>query len=84
MPVTVELQVDEATLAVLRQDPHSFVMELRMAGAAKLYELGRISQERAAEIAGVGRRDFIFALREYGVSPLQTTMDELKAELDRG
>jgi len=58
---------------------------LRMAlyGYQKWYEMGMISQEKAAEIAGLSRADFIFALAKYGVSPFQYTIEEIKEELDR-
>ncbi len=84
MPHTMQLEVDEETLAALRQEPNTYVAELRLAAAAKLYELGRVSQERAAHIAGLNRRDFLFALSRYQVTPYQTTVDELREELARG
>ena len=37
----------------------------------------RVSQGRAAEIAGVSRAEFIDALGKHGVSPFQGTADEL-------
>ncbi|MFZ4625665.1 MAG: UPF0175 family protein [Rhodoferax sp.] len=47
----------------------------------KWYELGRLSQGRAAEIAGLTRAGFINALSRYQVSPFQYTADELAEEL---
>lgn len=84
MPHTMQLEVDEETLAALRQEPSTYVAELRLAAAAKLYELGRVSQERAAQIAGLSRRDFLFGLSRYQVTPYQTTVAELQEELSRG
>jgi len=53
----------------------------RLAAAIKGYELRRVSQGRAAEIAGVSRAKFIDALGRYGVSPFQETLDELADQL---
>ncbi|MGD2157041.1 MAG: UPF0175 family protein [Anaerolineales bacterium] len=76
--VTFELPWD--VLSALRQDPASFVKEMRLAAAVKWYEMQSVSQSKAAEIAGLSRADFIDALARYGVSPFQYTVDELVQE----
>lgn len=53
---------------------------MRLAAAVKWYELGQISQERAAEIAGLSRAEFISALNRFQVSPFQYTEAELREE----
>jgi predicted HTH domain antitoxin len=68
----------------LRKDPESFARELRLAAAAKWYELGEVSQGRAAEIAGVSRQEFLAALGRYRVSPFQYTPEEVLEEAGRG
>lgn len=55
----------------------TFTSEPRVAAAVKGYELRKISQGRAAEIAGLSRAKFIDALGSYGVSPFQQTADEI-------
>ena len=67
--ITIDMP-DEA-LSALRQDPDGFSRELRLAAAVKWYELRRVSQGRAAEIAGLSRAEFLDALGRYGVSPFQ-------------
>jgi predicted HTH domain antitoxin len=47
----------------------------------KWYELGRFSQGRAAEIAGLTRAGFIDALSRYKVSPFQYTAEEVAEDL---
>ena len=54
---------------------------MRLAAAVKWYEMGIISQEKAAEVAGVSRPDFIFSLARFEVSPFQYTADEIEKEL---
>jgi predicted HTH domain antitoxin len=75
--VHIGFDLDEGALSSVRQDPESFTRELRVAAAVKWYELRRISQGRAAEIAGLSRAGFIEALGRYGVSPFQQTADEI-------
>lgn len=80
--LTIELPED--AFSILRTSPQDFVQELRLAAAVKWYELGRISQGKAAELAGLGRASFLDALARYEVSPFQVTPAELEAELERG
>ena len=65
----------------MHQAPKEFAQEMRVAAAVKWYELGRFSQGRAAEIAGLSRSGFIDALSRYKVSPFQFTAEELAEEL---
>ncbi len=68
----------------LRTTPEAFVKEMRLAAAVKWYELGMVSQSKAAEVAGVTRHEFLEALARLKVSPFQTTPDQLTEELTRG
>lgn len=55
--------------------------ELRQAAAVKWFETGRVSQGKAAELAGVSREEFHEVLSSYNVSAFQLTTDELREEL---
>ena len=50
---------------------HTGAAEMRLAAAVKWYELTLISQEKAAEIAGLSRAEFIDELGRFRVSPFQ-------------
>ena len=75
------LEIPESAFSTLHQAPNEFAQEMRVAAAVKWYEIGRVSQGRAAEIAGLTRAAFIDALSRYRVSPFQYTEEELIEEL---
>lgn len=56
---------------------------MRIAAAVKWYELGQLSQGKAAEVAGLTRAEFIEALSRFQVSPFQYTAEELAEDLAR-
>lgn len=78
---TVQIQLPETVFSALRKNPDEFIQEMRIAAAVKWYELGEISQGKAAEVAGITRSDFINALSRYQVSFLQYTSKELAEEM---
>nr|VFJ62840.1 MAG: Uncharacterised protein family (UPF0175) [Candidatus Kentron sp. DK] len=79
MQLTID--VPETIFPALQKDKKKFIRELRIAAAVKWYEMARVSQGRAAEIAGLTRGEFITALGQYNVSPFQYTGDEVLEEL---
>ena len=56
--------------------------EVRMIVAAKLFEQGKLSSGRAAEIVGISKRKFIETVGKYGVSIFGTQPEELEWELE--
>ncbi len=78
---TVPIQLPETVFSGIRRNPEEFVREMRIAAAIKWYELGEISQAKAAEIAGLTRAEFINALSRYKVDFMQYTAQELAEEL---
>ncbi len=81
--VHMTIDMPEEALAALRTDPENFARELRLAAAVKWYELRRVTQERAAKIAGLSRAEFFAALGQFGVSPFQCTAEEALEEAGR-
>lgn len=83
MTLQVSINLPEGAFSALRSSPEMFVQEMRLAAAVKWYEVGKLSQSKAAEIAGVSRQEFLKALSQYEVSPFQVTPEELTEEFMR-
>ena len=80
--IQVTFTVNRDIFSALRQDPDHFVPELRLAAAVKWYELGVVSQAKAAEIAGITRSEFIHELARFRVTPFQYSADEISHEVE--
>ena len=83
--IQITVDIPEGSLASLHKDTESFAREMRIAAAVQWYAKRELSQERAADLAGLSRLAFVDALSRYGVSPFQMTAAELIEEsMDRG
>jgi predicted HTH domain antitoxin len=78
--IQVSIELPRELFSALRQDPEGFVREMRLAAAVKWYEQKKVSQAKAAEVAGLSRSDFITALNQFGVTPFQYDADEIVSE----
>ena len=76
----IAIDVPESVLLAEKTDERSFARELRMLAAVKLYELGRLSSGRAAELAGMPRVGFLLSLDRYKVFPFEAELVELERE----
>ena len=77
----MKLELPDGAFSALHISPDEFGRELLLAAAVKWYEITAISQEKAAEIAGLSRVDFLEALGRFRVSPFQYGSQEVLEEL---
>ena len=74
---TIQITIPEEVLISLKETPDNLSRELCLLAAIKLFELGRLSSGRAAQLAGITRIDFLNRLGHYQVSPFRLTAEEL-------
>lgn len=77
----ITLEIPDTSLSITKERPEDFARSLRIAAAVKWYELGKISQSKAAELIGCSRLELFSHLREYGVPLIQVTEADLEQEL---
>jgi predicted HTH domain antitoxin len=78
---TVAISYPEELLGEIGTTPEAFEQELRFLVAAKLFELGRLSSGRAAEIAGMQRVAFLNELGRYRISAFNYSLEELERDI---
>jgi predicted HTH domain antitoxin len=61
--------------------PEETAAQILLMAALKMFELGKLSSGKAAELAGLSRVEFLEACGRYRVSPFNYPADELEAEL---
>ena len=78
---TIQIALPDEVLISMKKTPEEFSREIRIAAAAKLYELGKLSSGRAAELAGVSRVSFLQLLSKYNVPIFDLSAEELEQDL---
>ncbi len=76
--VEVKVKVPSDVAALVR--PRKLEDELRLLVALELYREGRVSLGKAAEVAGLSLREFLYELRVRGI-PLNYDLEELEEDL---
>ena len=76
----IVINVPESVLQAGNTDADTFACELCFLAAVKLYELGRLSSGRAAELAGMSRVEFVMNLGRYKVFPLEAELQDLESD----
>ena len=79
--MTYPIELPTSAFSALRKTPTEFIQEMKYAAAVKWYESEMISQNKAAEITGLSRFEFLSLLARYNVSAIQYTPDFLEEEL---
>ncbi|MCO6450377.1 MAG: UPF0175 family protein [Caldilineales bacterium] len=81
MATQLTLSIPEDMPQQLKMSEAEFAREAQFLIAAKLYELGRLSSGRAAELAGMPRVVFLYMLDRYGVPAINLQAEEISHEI---
>ena len=82
--IEIRIKLDLDVLSALRRSPDEFASQMRLAAAIHWYQRGEISQEKAAQVAGLDRTDFLLALAREGEDAFVVDFADLERELRRG
>lgn len=78
---TITYDLPTSAFSALRLSPSEFAREMRIAACVQWYSQGLVSQEKAAEIAGLSRAEFLEELFRRRVPASQATLEELIEEI---
>jgi predicted HTH domain antitoxin len=78
---TIQFEIPDEILISLKETPDRLSKELCLLGAIKLFEMGRLSSGRAAQLAGLSRIEFLSTIGQYQVSPFVTSIGELEQDI---
>lgn len=76
----ITIECPDEVLRHLNETPEAFAREARIILAVKLYEMGRLSSGKAAELASMGRVEFFDTLGKYGVAVMNLPHEEIEAD----
>ncbi|HZF13568.1 MAG TPA: UPF0175 family protein [Thermoanaerobaculia bacterium] len=79
---TITYELPPSVFAALHLSPKEFAREMRTAACVQWYAQGLVSQERAADIAGLSRAEFLEELFRRKVPACQVTLEELVEEIE--
>lgn len=79
--IQIPLQVDPAILLSLNQSPDEFGEEIKLWAAIGLYEHGKLSLAKAANVAGYHRLDFEKILAKLNIPISLLKMEDVLADL---
>jgi len=80
---TLTMELPEEVFSALRRSPEEFAREMRLAAAMLWYSRAMISQQKAAEVAGLDRAEFLKALARHEMDVFVVDFDDLQREVDR-
>ncbi|MBI5407993.1 MAG: UPF0175 family protein [Nitrospirae bacterium] len=78
----IVLEIPDEILVSLKETPYEFSKDILMLAAVKLYQMGKLSSGRAAQLAGIPRVSFLQSLAKYGVPVLELTKEELRQDIE--
>lgn len=77
----IVVDVPNHYLDAMHQAPEDFAQEAKLAMAAKLFEMKRLSSGMAAQLIGMDRMTFLAQLQRFGVPIIDLDDDELAMDI---
>lgn len=75
------VEVPNSYLDAMHQSPDDFAQEAKLAMAAKLFEMKRLSSGMAARLIGMDRVAFLAELHRHGVPMIDLDDDDLAQDV---
>ncbi|NVM26713.1 MAG: UPF0175 family protein [Desulfobacterales bacterium] len=82
MAMELRVEYPDTLLDALQETRGEFEKEAKMAMAAKLFEMKRLSSGMAASLVGMDRVSFLLNLHHYGVAMIDLEEEELVSDLE--
>jgi predicted HTH domain antitoxin len=81
MPMQMQVEYPETFPDILAETRQEFELEAKLAMAAKLFEMKRLSSGQAAQMLGMDRVEFLLALHRVGTPAINLTEEELLSDI---
>lgn len=78
--LTLKIPSDVPSLLKMSED--DFAREAQVLLAVKLFELGKLTSGKAAELAGISRTAFLYNLARYNVPAINLLAEEIEHEVE--
>jgi predicted HTH domain antitoxin len=78
----VTLKIPPDVPALLKMSEADFAREAQVLLAVKLFELGKLTSGKAAELAGMPRVTFLYTLNRYNVPAINLQAEEIEHEVE--
>ena len=82
MAKVMTLEYPEDLELAVQTTPEEFEAQVRLMAALKMFELGKLSSGKAAQLAGLSRVEFFEMCGRYRVPVFNYSPEELEAELE--
>ncbi|MGB9776996.1 MAG: UPF0175 family protein [Anaerolineae bacterium] len=79
---TLTLRYPEELVSAVQTTPEELDAQIRLMAALKMFELGKLSSGKAAELAGLSRAEFLEMCGRYRVSVFNYPPEELSGEIE--
>jgi predicted HTH domain antitoxin len=81
MPMQMQVEYPDNFPDALAETRQEFESEAKLAMAAKLYEMKRLSSGQAAQMLGMDRVEFLLSLHRVGTPAINLSEEELLSDI---